>query len=187
MPNSIDFSQVKAVAIPEGDVIKIEVSGTVIWKKGPTNRVPLSINADGSIYNGGLGYKNGYRIRSGGLEAASVNASCTGFIKVNPGDVIRFSGAPWFEGTSSSNALNAADASFTNIGQFTMGQNAQYGIFVSAYKSYAASSIVEEKSGVWRWIVPPAASGIAYIRITAYGYTNGAPGAKMIVTINEEI
>lgn len=186
--DDLDFSQVKAVAIPEGDVIKIELSGTVIWKKGPTNRVPLSINADGSIYNGGLGYKNGYRIRSGGLEAADSASTCTGFIKVNPGDVIRFSGAPWFEGTSSGNALNAADASFTNIGQFTMGQNARYGIFESAYKSYAASSVVEEKSGVWRWIVPPAASGVAYIRITASDLKNGgAFGAKMIVTINEEI
>lgn len=182
----LDFSQVKAVAIPEGDVIKIEVSGVVIWKKGPTNRVPLSINADGSIYNG-TGYKNGYRVRSGGLEAAESVSACTGFIKVSPGDVVRFSGAPWFEGTSSSNALNAADASFTNIGQFTMGQNARYGIFESAYKSYAASSIVEEKTGVWRWVVPPAASGVAYIRISASGITNGAPGAKMIVTINEEI
>lgn len=185
MPNSIDFSQVKAVAIPEGDVIKIEVSGTVIWKKGPTNRVPLSINPDGSIYNGGLGYKNGYRVRSGGLEASYSNATCTGFIKVNPGDVIRLSG--WnFMFNQAGNAINVANASFENIGQFTA-QNARYGIFESAYKSYAFSSVTEEKSGVYKWVVPPVSSGVTYIRITAFDSTNGSPGARMIVTINEEI
>ena len=183
--DDLDFSQVKAVAIPEGDVIKIEVSGTVIWKKGPTNRVPLSINVDGSVYNGGLGYKNGYRIRSGGLEASYADAACTGFIKVNSGDVIRLSG--WnFMLAQSANALNVANSAFENIGQFTS-QNASYGIFESAYKSYAFSSVKEEKSGVYKWIVPPAASGVAYIRITGYEYTNATPGAKMIVTINEEI
>lgn len=184
---NLDFSQIKAVAIPDGDVVKIEINGTLVWKKGPTNWVPLSINADGSIYNNGKGYKDGYRVRSGGAEQASGNTSCTGFIKVNPGDVVRFTGAPWFTGTASQNALNVANSSFANIGQFTMGQGAVYGIFESAYKAYAASSIVEESEGVWRWVVPPAASGVAYIRITAYDYENGAPGSKMIVTINEEI
>lgn len=183
----MDFSAVKKLFIPEGEVKQITNNGIVLWKSGPTNQVSLSINADGTIYNNGLGYKNGYRVRSGGAEAVDTDAACTGFIKVKAGDVVRFSGAPWFTGTASSNAINAADASFTNIGQFTMGQGAVYGIFESAYKSYAASSIVEEKSGIWKWIVPPAASGIAYIRISAYDQTNGNPGARMIVTINEEI
>lgn len=184
---NLDFSQLKGVAIPDGNVVKIEINGTLVWKAGPTNQVPLSINPDGSIYNG-KGYKDGYRIRSGGVEAEAVNTSCTGFIEVAPGDVVRFSGMPWFDGASSGNALNAADANFANLGQFTIGQNSQYGIFLeTAWKTYAASSIVEEKTGVWKWIVPPAESGVAYIRITAYDKTGATKGANMIVTINEEI
>ena len=183
---NLDFSQIKAVAIPEGDVIRIEVSGSVLWKKSPNSCVPLSINADGSIYNGGLGYKNEYRIRSGGAEVSYKGSVCTGFIRVEPGDVIRLSG--WdFSFSQAGNAINVANSAFENIGQFTS-QPANYGIFESAYKSYAFSSVTEERSGVYKWVVPPAASGVAYIRITAYDYYNyGELGAKMIVTINEEI
>ena len=182
----MDFSQLKNLILPEGEVKQIAHNNQVLWKSGYTNLVPLSIDADGNIYNG-TGYKNGYRIRSGGAEAASTNTVCTGFIKVNAGDAVRFSGMPWFTGSSSGNALNAADASFTNLGQFTMGQDAKYGIFLSTYSAYTASSIVEEFPGVWKWIVPPSASGITHIRITAHDSTGTQTGTDMIVTINEEI
>jgi hypothetical protein len=151
-----------------------------------TNRVPFSINADGSIYNDGKGYKDGYRVRSGGAEAEQSNAACTGFIKVSAGDIVRFSGMPWFENrdTSAADALNVADAAFTNLGQFTMGQGARYGIFQSAaYKDYAAASVIEETPGVWKWVVPEGA-GIAYIRITAWDNTTKKTGKDMVVTIN---
>lgn len=149
-----------------------------------TNRVPFSINADGSIYNG-TGYKDGYRIKSGGAEAEQSNGACTGFIKVNAGDIVRFSGMPWFENgdASSADALNVADAAFTNLGQFTMGQGVRYGIFESAYKDYAAASVIEETPGVWKWVVPEGA-GIAYIRITAWDHTTEKTGKDMVVTIN---
>ena len=73
----IDFTGVKAITIPEGKVKKITSNGVVLWKGGHTNLVPLSTEADGvTIYNGGLGYKNGYRIRSGGAEGATGVGSC---------------------------------------------------------------------------------------------------------------
>ena len=53
-----------------------------------TNRVNLSINPDGTIYNGGLGYKRGYRIRSGGAELEFETGVCSGYIEVKPGDVV---------------------------------------------------------------------------------------------------
>lgn len=157
-----------------------------ILKFGPKNQVPISTDTDGSIYNG-VGYKDNTRVRSGGEEGANNRAACTGFIPVSAGDVVRFSGMPWFADAASANALNAANASYENIGQFTMLQNARYGIFSSSYSAYAASSVVEETTGVWRWIVPPAASGVAYIRISAFDASSKTKGADMIVTINEEI
>lgn len=184
---ALDFSQVKGVAIPDGDVVKIGINGMIVWKAGPTNRVPLSIDTDGSIYNG-TGYKDGYRVRSSGAESASDGAAITGFIKVSAGDVIRLSG--WdFGSTTGTNCINAYNSSFTNLGQLTM-QPANYGIFASgaAYAAYGSSSVVKESDGVWKWIVPPAASGAAYIRVTAINYESGNNhGKDMIVTINEEI
>lgn len=183
----IDFINLNLLEIPEGKVIKVvkKSSGKVLWEKTYTNYVTTSINSDGSIYNS-KGYKDGYRVRSGGAEASVSNTSCTGFIKVNAGDIIRISGCE-FSTSSNSNAINVSDINFTNIGQFTM-LPVRYGIFQqSAYASYGYKSVIEEKEGVWKWVVPPAASGVAYIRVTGYDITNGPPGAKMLITINEEI
>lgn len=185
----MDFSKVKAIKIPEGYVKKIVTNrgGVTLWEVPYVNMVPLSIDTDGSIYNGGLGYKNGYRVRSGGTEASSNNGACTGFIPVNGGDVVRISGVI-FSYAQNGNAINVADSSFTNIGQFTM-LPAQYGIFArgAAYAAYAQDSVVEESDGVWKWVVPPAASGVAYIRVSGQNSSGTSPGANLIVTVNEEI
>lgn len=181
----INFETLNSLQIPEGTVkcITRKKNGKVLWEKKNTNQVFKSINSDGTIYNG-KGYKDGYRIRSGGAEASYGNAACTGFIKVNAGDVIRLSG--WdFSVAQNGNAINVSNTGFNNIGQFTT-LGASYGIFAEGYSAYSHASVVKEQEGVWKWVVPPAASGVAYIRITGYS-TSGAPGAKMLITINEEI
>lgn len=185
-----DFDNYVRIQIPEGMVKKItDGAGNVIWKAGYVNMVPISTTNDGvTIYNG-TGYKNGYRIRSGGAEGAQANAACTGFIPVKGGDIIRISGCN-FAYSNTSNAINVADASFSNIGQITPSHaDAGYGIFAAgaAYQSYCYNkAVTQEKTGVWKWTVPPAASGAAYIRVTGYN-ASGNHGANMIVTVNEEI
>ena len=169
--------------------VKLTINGSTLKqsKINFTNLVPTSIDSDGTIYNGGLGYKNGYRIRSGGAEGALASSAHTGFIPVNGGDVIRISGMNYSDGNGHGSAMNVSDSNFTNIGQFSM-QSGDYGIFESTYKSYNRTSVVEEKTGVWKWVVPPAASGIAYIRVSANAYNRDpADGSKLIVTVNEEI
>lgn len=186
---SLDFGKYRRMRIPEGRVKQImrESDGLVLWTEKYLNRVRQSVSGDdGSIYNG-MGYKDGYRIRSGGAEGVQDGATCTGFIFVNPGDVIRISGCS-FADPSSANAVNVADVDFVNVGQLTT-QPANYGIFAAdggTYADYGAASVVQEKDGVWAWTVPPEESGVRYIRVTGYRYGN-APGADMIVTINEEI
>lgn len=185
----LDLSAYKSINIDGMELKRLEINGTLVWEKGYTNWVPLSINADGNIYNGGLGYKNGYRVRSGGAETTASTASITGFIKVNGGDVVRISGCD-FATLSTDNAINVSDSNFTNIGQLVGNMTSGYGIFSNAYSDYGYSSVIEEKTGVWRWVAPPAESGIAYIRVTAKTmlYTGQKPdGSTMIVTINEEI
>ena len=183
---SFDFSKYPRLEIGGKRVKKItrKSDGLVLWEAGYINMVPLSINSDGTIYNG-AGYKDGYRVRSGGAEAALSSSSVTGYIPVTGGDVVRISGCDFGDGTSNGSALNVSDSSFTNIGQFSM-IPAGYGIFASnaTYDAYGSDSVVEETTGVWKWIVPPADSGVAYIRVTG---NTGGNGADMIVTINEEI
>lgn len=187
------FASAKSLEIPEGIVTKItDENGLILWQEevvptGPTNQVPISTESDGvTIYNGGLGYKNGYRIRSGGAEGEASTASHTGFIPVKPGDVVRISGFI-FSSATSENAVNVYDSSFTNLGQMTPSYAAAgYGIFAAsgAWVAYSWSSVEEESSGVWKWVVPPVESGVAYIRVT--GLTQG-DGSVMLVTVNEEI
>lgn len=168
-----------------GGIAIVTVNEEIPNKFGYKNVKPFSTESDGkTIYNGGLGYKNGYRIRSGGAEAEVFNASHTGFIPTKGGDVIGIGGITLGTVTNS-NAINVSDSTFTNIGQVTENYaNAGYGIFAegASYQAYAWSSGIE-KNGCFYWAVPPDA-GISYVRVT--GRTEGN-GANLIVTINEEI
>ena len=56
---------------------------------GYTNQIPLSVNADGSPYNSGMGYKTGTRINSSGVEEKANGMCCTGFIPISGSDVVR--------------------------------------------------------------------------------------------------
>lgn len=182
----MDLSLYKHIKIGGHQMKTLAIDDVQIWKCAYVNQVPLSINADGSIYNGGLGYKNGYRIRSGGEESATAPAACTGFIPVSAGDVVRIYPVNPSQLSASGTGINVSDSSFNNIGQAA--SNGDYGIFASSYSAYGwKKSVVAEGNGVYRWVVPPAASGVAYIRVSIYDQQNGAQGANMIVTVNEEI
>lgn len=178
---SIDFSKFKSLTVAGVALKQLFINGVQVWKSGYKNWVRYSTEADGvTIYNGGLGYKNGYRVRSGGAEAGQNGASCTGFIPAVAGDVVRLSGYDVkYEGAQ--NAINVSNASRTNLGQIVANSSWSYGIFEG--NSINWDDVILEKDNVYKWTIPDG-YGIAYIRVT--GYT-GNDGAKMIVTINEEI
>ncbi len=179
----MDFSTVKKITIPEGEVKQISVGGNVIWKGGYTNLVPLSTESDGvTIYNGGLGYKDGYRIRSGGAEAEQAIATCCGFIPAVGGDEIGIGGAVAFDGTTAANAINVYNSSHTNLGQVVENYaNNGYGIFADGTVSNWNKGV--KRNGCFYWKVP-SGQGIAYVRVTARMDLNGK---NMVVTKNEEI
>lgn len=182
---SMDLTKLKKLNIGGIDLVQLFINGVQVWKSGYKNWVRYSTEADGAtIYNGGLGYKNRYRIRSGGAEAADASVAHTGYIPVQPNDIVRISGCD-FSDEKSGNAINISDNSFTNLGQMAM--NSTYGYGSLTGTTYGnASNTVEESPGVWKWIVPPASYGAAYIRVSGYKY-GGADGASLIVTVNEEI
>lgn len=185
----IDLSTLKELIIDGIKLVELYINGVLVWKSGPKNWVPYSTESDGkTIYNGGLGYKNGYRIRSGGAEGSHAGATCTGYIPIKAGDVIRMSGYDALV-TNNGNAINVFDKNYTNLGQVTSGSAAYgYGIFATTWPDYnwaKSKGVKEESPGVYAWTVPPDDS-IAFARVTGYNASK-EPGASMIVTINEEI
>jgi hypothetical protein len=150
--------------------------------------VKYSTEADGvTIYNGGLGYKDGYRIRSGGAESASNNCVCTGFIPLKAGDTLRI--YPPFRGFNTNNTINFADGNFGNLGQINDSGSA-YGICATNRNAYMTSVV----NGVTTLTLTDANdASIRYVRITHFiGTASGntseiESGSEMIVTINEEI
>lgn len=182
------FSDLKKLVIPEGEVNKITVGGVTIWEN-MKNWARFSTEADGvTIYNGGLGYKDGYRVRSGGAEASQNGASCTGFIPLKAGDVVRMSGYDaLYDGAQ--NAINVYNADKENLGQAVANYPANgYGIFAggASYPSYGWASVTENPDGVYVWVAPPY-DAIAFMRVTGFTDYTTNDGSKMIITVNQEI
>lgn len=92
----MNFTNIKKVKIPQGKVRRIIKNDIVLWKKY-TNLVPLSIDENGNPYNNGLGYKDGYRVRSGGAEYTNNASSCTGFIPLKIGETLYISTISWYQ------------------------------------------------------------------------------------------
>lgn len=176
------------------EVIKHYIGGNASVSEATyTNRVPTSINADGTVFNG-VGYQNEVRIGSSGTLSTSgaADTTATGFIKVSGGDVVRVSGGNFkLASGGNANAIGvygkSGELPGSHLGTSSLG-GTNNGIFDSGYSSYAIDSVVEETTGVFKWVVPPTASGVEYIRISCYRKDIGvAPGANLIVTVNQEI
>lgn len=179
----MDFSTLKALTIPQGYVVKIEVNGVTIWEmpSSYTNQVPISIDADGSVFNG-TGYQDGMRVRSGGALGSWSGAVATGFIPVKAGDVILFTCNEWDTRANNGNTINFGYISggvFTSLGSYTTG-GAVYGLYSSS-SEWEILMATKVRDGIWKQVVPPNAS-ITHMRMSCYG-----AGADLIVTVNEEI
>lgn len=77
----------KVYVLPDGFVYGYMTKTSVIH---PTNQLPLSTEADGKPFNGGAGWKTGYKLHGGtGAEDARDNYEVSGFIPVTYEDVFR--------------------------------------------------------------------------------------------------
>lgn len=165
---------------------------TLVVGKGYTNQVPLSTDADGSIYNG-KGFKNDVRLSSSGsVSGTAQNGSVTtGFIPFTKNtDVIRMKGAVWLNAYTTYGGhwyLSFYDSNKSLINEG--------GIAESAYEdSFATqlSVVYDETTNVttFKLVDPDSITGLAsrlrnkvsYFRINAYG-----KGEDLIITVNEEI
>lgn len=165
--------------LEDGTTVNIDVlvvsEGSVVIPY--INQVPLSIDAEGNIYNG-IGFKNGYRLNSSGEEAELVSSTVTGFIEAKAGDTIRIKGYQWYKTTVSTCYLCAYDSSFAKV------------YVGNAQSNYDTASFIEsmnydETTGI-STVVLKSDLSYEYIRLSVHD--DSIPdGANLIVTVNQEI
>ena len=147
-----------------------------------TNVIPGSVDSDGTPYQSGAGYIDGYRMKSatGALEASD-DSGVTGFIPL-PEDpehmILRFSGMRLkASGTSTASSIQFFDSAFRR----THGGQTGQGLLVIAETdsdgNIARIDFADQTAE--SFLLRPAD---AYFRISAYGL-----GADSIITINEAI
>ena len=177
----VSFRRAK-LPLADGTTIEIDVltavDGNVIIPY--TNRVPISIDTDGSIFNG-TGYMEGYRLSSSGATKEHEYSTVTGFISASDGDVIRINGCDWASNKNALNYICAYDAEFNYIG---------HACTVSGSDSLTIKSGVVtnyQKDDALNATMTLSGATIAYIRVSSNGTGSGCDGSKMIITVNEEI
>lgn len=76
------------------------------------NLVPESIDIDGTVYSGGAGYLDGYRLNSSGTVTAYAGSSVTGYIPAKLGMTLTARGIGWDNSEYGTKYLCFYDASF---------------------------------------------------------------------------
>ena len=190
----MDFSTIKSLVIPEGEVTKITAGNTVLWEAiSFTNQVPISTDTDGSIFNG-TGYIENRRLSSsGGLSSSAQNGSVTtGFIPFPDGDktYIRIKGVEWWQASPNYGGhhyimfydanKNVIDA--TNNRLESPANNLGHIVTITRDSNGVETIKFNETYGTSNSLLQTIRNKAKFIRITAHG-----KGADMIVTINEEI
>lgn len=80
---------ITATVYSSGNINIPKVTGNiVIYATAATNQLPLAVDTGGSLYNGGQGWKAGYRLNSSGVEVAQDGAFVTGFMPFKQGDTM---------------------------------------------------------------------------------------------------
>lgn len=169
----MDFSTLKAIAIPQGDVVKIECGGSVIWELPSSykNWVNYAIDTDKSLYEG-KGYIIGQRLSSSGAIKSASKCMTTGYIEVSPNAILRMGGIKWIDSNqSSTNYVCCYDSNFNFV--CALNCNGYYG-----------GGTVSGDSNI-AVVTLPSTNTIAYARVSVYDSTQTY--TQFIVTVNEEI
>jgi len=155
---------------------------------GPTytNVLPLAVDTDGQPYNGGKGWKDGYRLNSSAAESQDAAADVTGFIPAKWGDTLYLDGV-----SMSPNSANPGktyiyvySSTFTNLGAYFRGD-------ASFSPATTNGGITLHDNGMVKSIelggntfdnVPNNIENTRYVRISCDQITD-----ESIITVNEPI
>ena len=176
------FSGLKALVIPEGNVIKVAVkNGMTLWEKVKelvfTNLVPTAVDNDGSLYNG-MGYKNGTYLSSSGWHNTSSDANCvtTGYI---PYTLNADGTAPaiYVKGCTIDTTSHVRFCSYNELFEW------QYPAYSTGDFAWGKYFSFEQLGEQYYKITPLKVSYVKnYIRMSVKG-----SGENLIVTVNEPI
>lgn len=147
-----------SVASVTGDVV---ITAVAVVSRGDVLR--QSIASDGSAYNGGTGYKSGYRLNSSGNESAASGVYCSGFIPMTNAQTIEFEGIslPAVSGVGNSFCtIHFYNSTFTRI---AMTQYQAHNVFPTA----SIGTGTKDDSGNYiKTFKPTGVSGLAYLRFS---------------------
>ena len=128
-----------------------------------TDVLRKSVSSDGTLYNGGTGYKSGYRLNSSGNEAAASGVYCSGFIPIVSSQTIEFEGIELPAASSVGNSyytIHFYDSTFTRI---AMTQYQAHNVF---HTSSIGSGTKDGSGNYIKTFKPTGVSGLAYIRFS---------------------
>lgn len=164
----------------------VEITVTAVEQvAGYTNQIPLSTDAEGAVYNGGLGYKTSSRINSSHnvveLTSGTNPAFTTGRIPCQAGDVIRLKNC-WIDpdGSPAEYGMNASGLNILFILSDALA-NASMEMFASGASNAFAENFVYDSAGnCVQFTVKRSTT-------TEIQFTLCGTAEQAIVTVNEEI
>lgn len=152
-----------------------------------TNQIPISIDTDGSVFNG-VGYKENVRVRSSGelqeFTPGTTPVFLTGLIYVEPGSIIRFKNC-WIDpdGTSEEYGLAATNFSVSTYDPSSKtygGSLANWSVVLSATQFTDVKA--DDAGNIVGFTMGSTYTREKYLRFVLAGNPEDA-----ILTINEEI
>ena len=185
----IEFSKIKELTLQGVKLKLLSISPKF------TNQIKKATESDGTtIYNGGLGYIDGYRLSSSGELSIQSDTVTTGFIRCNSNSLIRLAGVTWEAAGGGNCYLSFYDSSFGLLGSI----NHYYSSDERTFVSTARGNVKIKTSSTDTAIISPTkqnntlifdhytfksdADKVAFFRINGVG-----KGADMMVSVDEEI
>lgn len=159
----------------DGSPSMITLSDYLKSSAGYTNQIPISIDTDGSIYDGD-GKMTGYRFNSSGTYTAEATIAVSGYIPVKNGDIIRLYNAAGTSANESFVAVKFFNAAFETIittGYYNKSNIIKYCSGTMANDNKDLTFKVEGTGNTW--------NSLSYIRMSFYNYDSA------IITVNEEV
>ena len=165
--------QVKAINVGRGHTRSLPIPDVVRY----TNVLTIATDKDGTLYNGGKGYKDNVRwSTSSNAETAATGWDMTGYIKCKAGDTLRFKNMSFIDTSASTHRESIhyfnADYSY-NTSSTTLSS-------VSAMSPY--NPVVDESGEVVQLTIPTSMGSFGLIRIVVNDINENS-----IITVNEEI
>lgn len=157
---------------------------TVLDASADSNLLHHAVDNTGMLYNGGTGYKVGYRLKSDGTETILNGGCVTGFIPVSENDVVTLSGITGLNCTDSSLGTNVKIAAFDS--NFTQLWNA--GAYNAASKLAPTTTDGNDLTSftlVSSTSYPCA--NVTYIRFSVYDTTQDGINSASSVTAEEYV